>query len=237
MYVNSLKTAPLEEWVPSIWDEDYPDTLHMVSHDRAWENLSGNSPWTALNRPADPNRKNNSLVAFVVEGEEVENNQVKIKKTLPKGVFAIESPHVDAFSDEDVEGLRDVFTGLSSLIRQTTHKNSSLDYRLSMAEAFKDYPVSEHGWGNSDNAKLARRLIFVVQKIDGKELEKLCQLISESLKNFTAEEKENVLKDYEITLDTFEKILEIQKVCPGISDKDVDDKKASQSCLTSEWKI
>lgn len=210
---ESLGTPSIENWLkPHIWSQDKPDLLHMVSHDNTWKDstdkISPNkiSPWDALYRAANPNQENNSIVAVVVEGEEIrERKDDIIRKTLPRGVLAIESSYVDAFSDEDIIGLMEVFEGLASLIRQITHKNSSLDYRSKLAGAFHRFVPADHDLQDG----LAERLMFAVQKLDVAEFNSFFDYIDRSPQNH--ENITTALNNYKLTEEAFEKLRQIKE--------------------------
>jgi len=219
---ESLKTPDLDIWKSDIWKESESDLIHMVSHETNWNSLEGKvSPWVALNRSPNLNRQNNSIVAVIVEGEDVPTPEGGTpQKTFPHGVFAIESTYVDAFSDDDIDGLRTVFGGLAALIRQINHRNSPLDYRTSLTTAFEDFlPLERKGL----SPELGKRLIFAVQKIDGEEFDFLCKEISHAIAGMDEADKVKALVNYSLTPKSFEKILQIQSLCPGRKDHAVDE--------------
>jgi V8-like Glu-specific endopeptidase len=226
---EALGTPPLRDWIDRIWTAEFPDLLHMVSHDEKWRLTEGRkSPWKALNRPADPRRENNSIVAFVVEGELLAEDGGREKRTLPRGIFAIESEHIDAFSDDDLKGLREVFVGLAALVRRSTHRNSPLDYRNKVANAFEREPPPDSLWAGSGDENLATRFIFAAQKLDGRELEKLCLEIEGLTAGSDTAARESALAEYGLSAVSFKQVEEIRAFCEGYADSSVDDKRAAQ---------
>lgn len=137
---GKLRTRRVNDWSGKICRA--PDQLHMGQFDHL-QDRNKTTPWDALNRQVDPERPNKSIAAFVVEGPVQNRFRGRGKKTRrgpPRGVLVIESERLDAFSDDDIVSLRRVVTGLSSLIRQITHANSSLDFTQAFIDSLAKQP-------------------------------------------------------------------------------------------------
>lgn len=188
---DALETLPLDKWQDDICppNEEDSDSLNMSAYDDHWEKRTdikdfssqgdpteGNliSPWQALNLNLSSKNENKSLAAFVVEGKEVtgnvENKARVTTRCLPLGVFAVESKYIDAFSDSDLISLRDIFEGIAGLIRQISHHHFPINYRSKVAGPLVKLIPDTAG----EFVKEAAKLLFLLQKIDGKELNDLC---------------------------------------------------------------
>lgn len=200
-FVNVLDPSLLgcpdfSNWLHHVWQKDKPDLMHMVEHDTKLKDLDSSlvTPWEAFNKPSDPSKKNKSIVAYVVEGEP--NHSSQNNKTLPRGIIAIESSNVAAFSDSDIEGLRAVLSGLSSLIRSVTHPNSPLDYRHQVKQAFRRYvPSSKPKVLSSEHAL---SLVFLAHTLDAKEAKKTCDAIRKQSKNPKVKDTEYLANSFRL---------------------------------------
>ncbi len=198
---NSKSNDP--NWYENIWSQKSPDQLHMVPHDEKWKNFSGKTPWNVLNRFLEPNEENNSIVAFVVEGKTLSHENDCYHKAFPIGVLAIESPYVDAFSDEDIEALKILAEAIASLIRQVTHHNSPLDFRSNITNAFgnKHNFFQSGNWAQGGQNELrAKRIILAAHKIDITQLKTICDTINNKL-----------YEKYKITDKDFKQIKDLYK--------------------------
>lgn len=162
-----------EDWLHTIWKENRSDILHMVEHDSRLPSEANGSAtlWSALNKPSSPEDQNRSIVAYVVKGEKLGMKGDLPVRSFPRGILAIESKNVAAFSDTDVGGLRTVLSGFSSLIRIITHQNSPVDYRPQLSAAFDRYVPNDPAVDL--DIQIKRKFIFLAHTIDGFELHKL----------------------------------------------------------------
>ena len=223
-------------WFENIWVEENPDQLHMVSHDEKWKNFSGKTPWNVLNRFLAPDKENNSIVAFIVEGDELPDENGCRCRTFPRGVLAIESSHVDAFSDGDIEALGILAKTISSLIRQITHRNSSLDFRSNLTHAFNNkYNLFNCGqWGEDRYRQQVTRIMLVVHKIDVKELHKLCKKIDNAISQ-NYKETEAIYNTYKITDEDFEQIKNLSYKFKDYDNKEILDEKLAAKVINERF--
>jgi len=166
---GKLETDPVESWQDIITLPRTPDFLNLSRDSYNRESFAPKrgastgkrvkSPWTALNRAAEPGCR--SIAAFVVEGREINTGGNIKTRCLPRGVFAIESHYEDGFSDSDVASLRIVFQGLASLVRLISHQHSPIDYRSLIARTF--HQDAEPAMREDEKVL---RLLFLVQKLD-----------------------------------------------------------------------
>jgi hypothetical protein len=159
--------------------------------------------WSALQKHA--NEGTRSLAAFVVEGKAVEGKAVEGKaathdasdreqdatRYLPRGIFAIESPYEDGFSDDDTDSLRTIFQGVASLIRSISHHHAPVDYRSQIATTFQ--PSS--GRPEPDTKYALTLFLFYTQKLDAYVYKSLVEhsldgLLKDSSISFNDEQKE-----------------------------------------------
>lgn len=203
---DRLGTPPVEKWVEKVAPSDKPDFLHLSRGDDDSDHLKG--VWLALNRPAT--EKCRSIAAFVVEGRIVGMETCDIPRhCLPRGVFAIESEYEDGFSDADIESLRKVFHGLASLIRLISHQHAPIDYRSLIAATFdEDLQL------NFTERPLGQKLLFLVQKLDGRSLSELLKQCESAL---LCDLAPNCFRVNRQVVEILKKIVEI---CPGEDDAD-----------------
>lgn len=145
-----------------------PDQLHLTAR-------QGDDPsvlWDKLNLRVDPAAlPNQSIVAFVVEGNRIptaERGGSRSTVRLPRGIIAIESTHIDAFSDEDIDNLRELAAGLATLVRRVGHDNGTMDYETRMRTGFKRYRSDSLG-----NVTLAD-FLYEIMRLDATLLETIC---------------------------------------------------------------
>jgi hypothetical protein len=139
--------------VERITPPESPDFLLLTKSDE--------TAWKSLQRAADD--RSRSITAFVVEGDTIvadPANPIPCKY-FPLGVFAVESPYEDGFSDADIVSLRLVFQGMASLIRANYHPHAPIDYRSQVAATFED-DVDQGLERRPD----IQKLLFLVQKLD-----------------------------------------------------------------------
>lgn len=207
---ENLGTVGVKSWENIVCSEDYPDFLDMMLHDerlQAPHVTKRKSPWNALNRSLNPGSETRSIAAFVVEGKTILSEPGKVsRKCLPRGVFAVESEYIDAFSDRDINSLRAVFSGIATLIRQISHQHAPIEYRARVAEAFEPLvPDRVVDWRSE-----AARLLFLVQKLDGKELKALQDSILHAMEIGGGEA--DIIKEVEINSDDQKIIKKISEI-------------------------
>ena len=225
---KKLGTVSVNQWEDAVYDKDKPDFLDMMRYDDRLEKFEKKgkiSPWIALNRNLSPGKGNCSIAAFVVEGRTVnEENATIPKKCLPRGVFAIESEYVDAFSDHDIDSLRAVFSGLASLVRQISHQHAPIEYRSRVADAFNEL-VPPAAAGSIRDVKPAY-LLFLVQKLDGKELKALLKKIAKA-KTLESEDS-HLLKALELNSEDYAIVDKIAKKIVGSKENELSEKRARE---------
>ena len=173
---KSLGTAPFDKWLNFAWKDKIgqADIIHMVQHDTRFsfpEDRTG--PWEAYNKPADPSNTNRSILAYIVESEPRGTEDETPIYGLPRGIIAIESEHVAAFSDADVDGLKTVLSGFASLIRTVTHQNSPIDYTPQLKDAFEEFIPADRTIDDLDEATMLS-LVFLAHTLDAEEAAAIC---------------------------------------------------------------
>lgn len=199
---EELGIRPFEDWLNIAWqdDPDQVDLIHMVQHDTRLTFPDDEvSPWEAYNKPANPKRENKSIVAVVVESEPRGSLDGIPIRGLPRGVIAIESQHVAAFSDADVKGLKAVLSGFASLIRTVTHQNSPIDYTPQLRNAFQQFIPADRTLTDLDHG-IMLSLVFLAHTLDAEEAKALCKELRDIEKDHPAEFEDYVKEGYKLDL-------------------------------------
>ena len=90
-------------------------------------------------------KKNNSILAYVIEGREFEHKQEgksTVFRQLPRAILAIEGQREELFSEDEQNSLRVVATAFSNLVRHIFHDNSLLEYRIQLSGAYRRFAAN-----------------------------------------------------------------------------------------------
>ena len=110
-------------------------------------------------------KKNNSILAYVIEGREFEHKQdgkSTVFRQLPRAILAIEGQREELFSEDEQNSLRVVATAFSNLVRHIFHDNSLLEYRIQLSGAYRRFAAN----ARKKQQENLRRFLLVSMAVD-----------------------------------------------------------------------
>lgn len=183
-----------------------PDQIFLSKHndtDEIWNKLNVD---ISIGTEISQNEENNSILAYIVEGHEINQHQEIIAtdtyQQLPRAILAIEGNQREFLSDQERTSLRVVARAFSNLVRHLFHDNTLLDYRIQLSRAYNNY--SDAMTGGDDKKVTANRFIFSSMSVDVSLLDNIMKSIkkdkriSKQVANEMGEVFDKVFKKTEI---------------------------------------